>query len=244
MPWLGDRVRRLLPHGGRILDFGAGPGEYAAFLKCVGYDCDACDDLCDPWHQQDGNRDKILRFNAAAGVDYRVLEAGAPFPWTGPQFDFVLAHHVFEHIPGSPRPLVNLLVSLLRDNGILFIAVPNAANLRKRLALLRGRTNYPPFYHVYWHEGVWRGHVREYVKDDLRQLARYAGLEVVELKSYHFMLGSTPKWTRALLRAAMMFAPGSRDSWYLAARKPPGWAPRAVIDPNDPNAARLARIFH
>jgi len=243
-PWVARLVKRHLPPGAKVLDFGSGPGDIAAFLARIGYSCTACDDLQDPWHLKDDNRRKILEFNERAGVEFKVLAHDQPFPWTTPTFDLMLAHHVLEHIHDSPRPLLNLLISCVKDNGLLLIAVPNAANLRKRLAVLRGRTNYPPFVHVYWYEGVWRGHVREYVRSDLEEMVRFAGLELVELGTYHYLAGSISSKLRVFWKLATALIPSGRDSWYVLARKPAGWKPRTAIDPNDPTAARLAAIWH
>ena len=59
---------------------------------------------------------------------------------------------------------------VLKPGGTLFIEVPNAANVRKRAALLCGHTNYLP-YNMLYNSADYRGHIREYVVGDLRQLA-------------------------------------------------------------------------
>jgi len=63
--------------------------------------------------------------------------------------------------------------------GRVFFEVPNAANLLKRLRLLTGRTNYPPF-SSFWDSDVYLGHVREYSVADLLSLARY--LRLIDVK--------------------------------------------------------------
>lgn len=50
------------------------------------------------------------------------------------QFDVVVLNHVLEHI-GEPQGLVDLLKTLLGENGKLFIEVPNARSLRATLSL-------------------------------------------------------------------------------------------------------------
>lgn len=242
--WLAEIVGRHARPGAQILDFGSGATDLAAFLSKLGYRVSACDDFQDPWHLKDGNRQKVFDFAQSAGVDVREVSERSPFPWTSPTFDLILVHHVLEHLPSSPRPMMNMLLNCLKDNGVLLIAVPNAANLRKRLSLLRGKTNYPPYVHFFWHEGPWRGHVREYVRDDLDQLARHSGLQIVELGTYHYLLGNFPRKIRTPWKLLTGLLPDTRDSWFMVARKPAGWTVRTSINADDPAAGNLSAIRH
>lgn len=211
---IGRVVRRHVAPGGRVLDFGCGRCVKAAVLADLGYAVVAVDDFGDPWHATDPARpERIRRF--AADNDVAVADS---LDAVAGRFDMVMLHDVLEHLHDSPRPLLERLVGLLHPGGYLFVTVPNAANLRKRLAVLRGKTNLPRFAD-YWHEeGPWRGHVREYVRGDLTELARHLGLEVVELRSCHHMLGKIPQPARPLFRLATVVAPGWRDTWLLLAR--------------------------
>lgn len=239
-----DLLARHAPAGAHVLDFGSGPADMDVVLSRMGYRCTACDDLRDPWHMAPGAREKILSYAARHGVEFEVLEAGRAWPWGPESFDAVMLHHVLEHLHESPRELLNTLLGLLRVGGVLIVTVPNAVNLRKRLSVLRGRTNLAPYDHFYWHEGPWRGHVREFVRDDLVQLARYLGLELLEVGSYHAMIQVVPRRMRAIWKAVTALAPGCRDSWYLAARKPAGWTARLTLPEGDPVRERLKRIKH
>ena len=69
----------------------------------------------------------------------------------------VMLNHVVEHLHDFPRDLLNDLLTLVKPSGLLFITVPNAGNVRKRLDLLRGKTNLPPYEGYYWYPGRWRG---------------------------------------------------------------------------------------
>ena len=90
----------------------------------------------------------------------------------------------------STRDLLLRLIGLLKDDGYLYISVLNAANLRKRLLVMSGRTNYPRFPAYFWSGPCWRGHKREYVKGDLDLLSYYLGLEPVLLRE------NITDWTR------------------------------------------------
>jgi SAM-dependent methyltransferase len=213
--------------GARLLDFGSGPCDKTAVLSLLGYECSASDDLGDDWHGVPGHREKIAAFAAATGVDFRPAGAGRT-PFQGERFDMVMLNDVLEHLHDSPRELLHDLLDLLGPGGRLLVTVPNAVAARKRLAVLRGRTNLPPFASYYWSQGPWRGHVREYTRDDLARLAGFLGLEVLTLRGRHHMLHKLPAGLRPAYQAATAPFPGLRDSWLLVARKPPGWTARRV----------------
>jgi hypothetical protein len=64
--------------------------------------------------------------------------------------------------------------------------VPNAANLRKRAALLLGRTNYQPFLD-YFRRDRYFGHIREYTVQELHELAAELGMRQYRIfgKNYY-----------------------------------------------------------
>jgi hypothetical protein len=118
---------------------------------------------------------------------------------------------------------LNDLIELIKPNGYLFITVPNAANIRKRVSVVLGKTNLPSFDTYYWYQGSWRGHVREYVRDDLKTLAENLGLEIMELRSCHHMLGALSPKIRPFYVFLSYLFPGWRDTWLLVIKKPKGW---------------------
>jgi SAM-dependent methyltransferase len=217
-------LRHLGP-GAAVLDFASGPCDKTGVLQLLGFRCSACDDLQDHWHGLDGNRDKIRAYAARLGIDFRPAD-GPTLPFAPDSFDMVMAHHVLEHLHDSPRTLVNDLVRLIRPGGYLFLTVPNAVNIRKRLAVLVGRTNMMDFDFYYWYPGPWRGHVREYTRGDLRRLAAHLGVAVVELRGVDHLLHKLPGALRPLYRGATAAFRGFKDTWSLVARKPAAWTPR------------------
>ena len=229
---IGQAVLRNLPSGS-ILDFGSGPCDKSAALAMCGYQVSACDDLCDPWHRSGNNREKILEFASQVGIDFFPIEPGAPFPYRPGQFDLAMLCDIIEHFHDSPRALLCQVLEWIKPGGLLLITVPNAANLRKRAGLLLGRTNYPPYSDFFASPPPWRGHVREYVLGDLRALAGFMELEIVELRDIHKMLDK--RLENPFLKAAYLATTGLlplsglRDTLLLIARKPPGWTPDGVL---------------
>lgn len=216
---IANTINKYLNPGSKILDFGSGSCEKTAIIQCLGYECTAFDDLLDGWHRENGNVKKIINFANEFNIDFKLAEDGY-LPFRKEYFDMVMSHHVLEHFHDSPKDVLNDLCELLKPNGLLFITVPNAANIRKRIDLLRGRTNLPDYEGYYWLPSPWRGHVREYVKKDLCLLARYLGFKILELHGCHHMLGRVPSEIQPIYLILTKIFRGLRDSWMLVARKP------------------------
>ena len=217
-------VMRRVPSGSRVLDFGSGPMYKTAVLQLLGYRCSATDDLQD-YVFNDAIVGTMTRFAESLGM--RFFRADGKLP--SETFDLIMILDVIEHLHDSPRELLLALAERLRPEGYLLITVPNAANIRKRLDLLRGRTNLPRFASFYWLPGPWRGHVREYVRDDLQSLARFLQFKLVELRSYHHMIDVLPRALRPPYRAVTSLFPGWRDSWLLLMQKPRDWTPAHTL---------------
>lgn len=227
------RVARWSGKDAKVLDFGAGPCDKTALFSLVGMEVTAFDTLEDAWHKLKDNRKKILSFAERVGIDYYLPREGKGFPFPDGQYDVLMLHNVVEHLHSSPRSLLNELLCYVRPGGIIAITVPNAANLRKRVYLLLGKTNYNKFDYFYWYPGDWQGHVREYVKGDLFLLNRFLGLELLDLDTYHLQLDVLPPVAREAFVALTRLFPGFRDSWMLVSRKPPDWKPRFKPGPEE-----------
>ncbi len=210
-------IKNLKP-GASILDFGSGPCDKTGLLKLMGFNCTACDDLQDEWHTEENNREKILNFANSLDIQFYQLN-GNELPFENESFDMVILNDVIEHLHNSPRSLLESLIEKLKYNGILFITVPNAGNIRKRINLLIGKTNMPPFSEYYWYQGPWRGHNREYVYDDLKKLAKFLNLKDVNIRGENHMLERIPKVIRPIYLFITTIFPGWRDSWSLIAKK-------------------------
>ena len=225
-------INKYIKPGSKILDFGSGACDKTAVIQSLGYQCSGFDDLNDEWHRKDNNLNMILDFTKDMGVDLNLAENGY-LPFDKESFDMVMTHDVYEHLHDSPREITNDLAELIKPGGYLFITVPNAVNIRKRLAVLRGETNLPGFASYYWYPGSWRGHIREYVKRDLSLLTEFIGFELVELRGCHHSLSVVPK---KILPAYLVFTKvfkGWRDSWLLVAKKPHNWTPKREVSEHE-----------
>lgn len=220
---VAELVKARVPAGGSVLDIGCGPCDKTAVLSRIGYRCTGIDDFGDRWHREGDNLARIRAFAESAGV--RLVEGdGASLPFEDASFDAVMLCDVIEHLHASPRTLLTDALRLVKDGGWLVVSVPNALNLRKRIDVLRGRTNYPPYDQFFRSGNVWRGHVREYSWGDLSMLPGLLGLTDATVHGRHHMLGVLPTWLRAPYRIATASLPSMRDTLVLCARRPQGWA--------------------
>jgi SAM-dependent methyltransferase len=225
---ISHTVLHYLHPGSKILDFGCGPCDKTAVLQILGYNCSGVDELQDDWHLLGDNKEKIISYAKAQGIGLSV-STGGKLPFEKESFDMVMMHDVLEHLHDSPRELLNELLELIKPGGYFFTTVPSAVNIRKRLNVMAGRTNLPRFDGYYWYPGRWRGHIREYTKGDLRKLAKYLDLEILELRSCHHMLNKIPIILKPVYVGLTNIFSGWRDSWLLVARKKNDWIPQRKL---------------
>lgn len=127
--------------------------------------------------------------------------------------NLVTCFHSLEHWHHSPRRLFSEIRRILRPGGYLILATPNAANLRKRIFLLAGKTNFPDLGEWYLDgDPIFRGHVREPVLKDLKDLLRWNGFQITRICGKNFIgadshsLSFLPKsWVRVAARASEAF---------------------------------------
>ena len=232
-------ARRVKAEGTpRLLDIGSGPMDKTAVFQAMGFACSAVDDLGDPWHRRGDNLEKIEAFARANGIAFHLQEGPNTLPFPAGSFDVVTVFDVIEHLHESPRELLNTAGAQLKPGGVLAVVMPNAVNLRKRLAVLRGRTNYPAVDQFYLSPQGWRGHVREYTLGEMVRVCEVAGFQVESATGFEGNAWDQLGGIR--LRAYLALArrvPTLCSALLVVARKPEGWTPK----PADPEAFRRAQ---
>ena len=220
---IANSVLSCLKPGSKILDLGCGPAEKPAILQKLGFKCWGYDDMSDEWHDLNDNKNKILDFAKTSGVKYIVANEDEK-ELEKESFDMLMSNDMLEHLHDSPRVILNDFLEYVKPGGYLLITVPNAVNIRKRVAVLRGRTNLADFYSYYWSPGKWRGHVREYVRSDLDLLSEYLGLDLKSIKGCDHMVSiRLSGFLRKIYLLITSFDNSLKESWPLIAKKPFEW---------------------
>ncbi len=171
---------RMIPNGARVLDVGCHTGILGEALRirkqCVVTGIDNDSNALEAAEQ---------RLNSTALVDLEkpgwtidLIRSGK----TG--FDVLLFGDVIEHTR-DPLAILKEARTLLTSNGQAIISLPNIANLRIRLGLLRGKFDYAD-------SGILdKTHIRFFTLKSARELVREAGYQIVN-ETYSGY--SMPRW--------------------------------------------------
>lgn len=151
---------RELPPG-RLLEAGPGAGTLLLEFAKRGFECEALE-------LSNEARSLAGRVIAASGQPVRIHER-AQDGWQG-AFDYMFAFEVLEHIEDDVGALASWR-SWLRPGGTLLLSVP------ARMKLWSSRDE-------------WAGHFRRYEREQLLQLLKVSGFEVVSFECYGFPLTS------------------------------------------------------
>lgn len=179
-----DQLARTIPAGFaglRVADVGCGAGVYALALAKLGAQVTAIDRFVeyeDTFDNQMGRLGDIvprLERNGVKVIRRDIIADGLPSDAEG--YDVLLFLAVIEHLHESPRNLLASMYANLRPGGRLVVTTPNHAWLRTRLRLLFGRSANHPL--AEWWQTPFFGHVREFTIDELTQMLRWSGFDIV-----------------------------------------------------------------
>lgn len=205
----------VLSPGKHLLDLGCGTAAFGPVARALGMEVTVVDDFAggggvDP-KATEATRKLIEGWKQELGM--RVVECdllAKPLPLESASVDVVTSINSLEHWHHSPKRLFREIVRVLRPRGYLMLVTPNAANLRKRLFALAGKNIWDRL-EWWYHDGdpVFRGHVREPIIADLKQIMEWNDIEVLGaygrnyLGRYSASLGFIPP---ALLKSLVMLA--------------------------------------
>jgi 2-polyprenyl-3-methyl-5-hydroxy-6-metoxy-1,4-benzoquinol methylase len=196
--------------GARVLDFGSYFGNFSLALRAAGYRVEAIDSY-DAYGSALAGCVAMMRERGIAvhdfGPDGVTLEALAG------RYDAVICAGVVEHIPHTPRHLLDRLTTLLAPGGVLVMDTPNLAYLYHRLALLEGRSIFAPLPGQYYTELPFEGHHREYTVSEVEWMLKAAGHDVLSIETFNYSVFAQPRLSGEALayHRAMLADPSLRE---------------------------------
>ena len=103
-------------------------------------------------------------------------------------FDATLFLRVIEHIPHTPKFVLQHICAHLVRGGSLILDTPNLGYIYRREAMLRGESVFPDIKHQFHTELPFEGHHREYTRDELIWMLNEVGLSVVETELFNYSI--------------------------------------------------------
>jgi SAM-dependent methyltransferase len=205
---------------GSVLEVGAWFGSFALALRRLGYEVVACDryssygDAFSSYielMEREGIR--IVSTNREGELD-QIAGLG--------QFDIVLAGAVIEHVPHTPRHLLERLFAAVRPGGLLLLDTPNIARYWNRRALEQGETVFQPIEDQYPTDPPWEGHHREYTAAELEWMLERVGCDevVVEFVDYNMLQFDELSDEHIECLASIVEDPSQADTLLAAGRRP------------------------
>jgi 2-polyprenyl-3-methyl-5-hydroxy-6-metoxy-1,4-benzoquinol methylase len=207
---------------GQVLEVGAWFGSFALALRRLGYDVVACD----RYSSYGDAFDSFIELMEAEGVRVvSTMRGREPEQIAGlGQFDIVLAGAVIEHIPHTPRHLLETLFGAVRRGGALALDTPNVARYWNRRALERGETIFQPVEEQYLCDPPWEGHHREYTSKELRWMLERVGCEEVDIEFFDYNMLQFEELSAQHVEclATIVEDPSQSDTLLATGRRPIG----------------------
>ena len=169
---------------GRILDCGSYFGNASLMCALAGYAVDAIDS----YREYSPALNACVDLMRSAGIrvsDFADCGLGLERIDSG-RYDAVLCLGVVEHVPHTPRLLLEAVNRILKPGGVLVIDTPNIAYLYNRLRFARGESVLPPIAVQYGVTPPFEGHHREYTTAEVRWMLETLGHRDIAIETFNY----------------------------------------------------------
>jgi 2-polyprenyl-3-methyl-5-hydroxy-6-metoxy-1,4-benzoquinol methylase len=173
--------RKGVTHG-RLLDYGSYFGNFALACRAFGYDVVAADGYVEYGAAFDG----VRRALEDAGIQIADFSRDGHELRGHDHFDAVVALGVIEHVPHTPRPLLESLDRLLTPGGALVLDTPNLGYLYTREKLARGDSIFTPIEQQFYTEVPFEGHHREYLPREVHWMLEAIHHREIEIETFNY----------------------------------------------------------
>jgi 2-polyprenyl-3-methyl-5-hydroxy-6-metoxy-1,4-benzoquinol methylase len=177
-------LRTTVPSGGHVLDCGSYFGNASLMCASAGYTVDAIDS----YRQYSPALDPCVDLMQRAGVcvsDFADYGLGLERIESA-RYDAVLCLGVIEHVPHTPRLLLEAINRILKPGGLLVIDTPNIAYLYNRLRFAQGESVLPPIAIQYGVTPPFEGHHREYTTAEVRWMLQALGHDNIVIETFNY----------------------------------------------------------
>jgi len=221
-------LNHYCPRQGRVLDFGSYFGNTSLMCRLAGYHVDSVDsygrygEAFAPVRKQLAEAGaRILDFEQV-GYGFEQAERGC--------YDAVMCMGLVEHVPHTPRQVMETLDRLVKPGGILILDTPNLAYLYNRQKMLRGESTFLPLQLQYFTEIPFEGHHREYTVAEVKWMLEQLGHEDIRVETFLYSVYSLPYLQGRDLRnfRIMQQIPDTREYIMAVSKKPLDAKPRAT----------------
>jgi 2-polyprenyl-3-methyl-5-hydroxy-6-metoxy-1,4-benzoquinol methylase len=157
----------------------------------------------------DGSKELIERARARLGSETNIELINSLIEefQTGERFDLVLLSFILEHV-SDPVEVIRSSARFVKPGGTLFVMVPNARSLHRRVGVALGILSKPD---DFTEEDIRQGHRRVYTEEHLRADMEQGGLVIEEIGTFFIKPLSNPQMEQLGTRLADAFFEVSRD---------------------------------
>ena len=177
------KIYKLLPEAPcSIADIGGFFGNFSLCFARLGYKVT----LFESYEYYDNCFDALIPFLKKEGIEIQNFNFTKTIDLPNDSFDVTLCLAFLEHLSISPKVLIDNIKTITKENGHIFLEVPNIASIANRLQLLAGKTILPDIATIYRATGCFMGHFHEYTELELRKLTKLSQLRIIKAMLYNY----------------------------------------------------------